>query len=96
MAKSDELRSKDLSTASGLRRRVVELEMEVKKLRELVPQTVCRDCRSACRPDGIFIRCTKQGMRVCSPDGFCEEGRPRIHDNRKRASGAEKQAQESN
>lgn len=83
-----EIREKDLSSMSGLRRRVVELEMEVKKLRELVPQTICRECCFACCPDGIFIRCRKQGMRVCSPKGFCEEGRPRTHGRSEEDSGA--------
>lgn len=83
-----EIREKDLNSMSGLRRRVVELEMENKKLRELVPQTICHECRSACCPDGIFIRCRKKGMRVCSPDGFCDEGRPRTHGRDKEASGA--------
>lgn len=92
---SKEIREKDLTTMSGLRRRVVELEMENKKLRELVPQTVCRECRSSRCPDGIFLRCAKQHMRVVSPKGFCDEGRPRPYGKHERDSGLEKAAESS-
>lgn len=79
-----EMRAKDLETLPGLRRRVVDLELEnnkykqeIERLRALVPRVYCRECKCARCPDGIFIRCSAQKMRVVSPSGFCDEGRPR-------------------
>lgn len=79
MTSSDKpLREKDLNTMSGLRKRLVELEMENKRLLELVPETNCRGCRFSACPDGIFGRCRKHGMRVVAPNDFCSDGKRRI------------------
>lgn len=64
-------------TLSELRRRVVELEMENKRLLALVPPTNCRECRYWTSPDGIFMRCPKNGMKIVSPDGYCSDGKRR-------------------
>lgn len=78
MTSSDKpLREKNLYTMSDLRRRVVELEMENKRLQTLVPETNCRGCRFSACPDGIFGRCRKHGMRVVAPNDFCSDGKRR-------------------
>ena len=72
------LREKDLNTMSGLRKRLVELEMENKRLQALTAETNCRCCVFSVCPDGIFGRCRKQGMRVVAPNDFCSDGKRRI------------------
>ena len=72
-----ELREKDNTTLSGLRKRVVELELENNKLRELIPQVYCHNCKESVCPDGIFRRCGKQGMRIVGTHDFCSDGRPK-------------------
>lgn len=75
MTSSDKpMRAKDLDTMSGLRRRIVELEIENKSLREQIPPVHCLDCRHAFSPDGIFRRCKINGMKVVCSDGFCSDG----------------------
>lgn len=64
-------------TISVLRRRVVELEMENKRLLEQIPQTHCPDCLFSVCNDGIFTRCKINGMKVVYEDGYCSDGKRR-------------------
>ena len=72
-----EIRAKDLETMSGLRRRVVELEMENKSLKKLVPETNCATCRFCVCIDGIFRRCSRNDMRIVYAEGYCSDGKRR-------------------
>lgn len=64
-------------TLSELRRRVVELEMENKRLLARIPPAHCSDCRFSICNDGIFRRCTVNGMKVVGEDGYCSDGKRR-------------------
>jgi len=62
---------------SELRRRVVELEMENKRLLEQIPPVHCPDCLFAVCYDGIFTRCKANALKVVYEDGYCSEGKRR-------------------
>ena len=72
-----ELRERNLNDLSALRRRIVELELENKRLRATREHVTCGQCKYCVAHDGIFHRCLKRQLHVVATTDYCSGGKLR-------------------